>query len=488
MVAHDLLLRRQVALKTPLRTDDPSLQRFEREALFTARLQHPGIVSVYELVRGNGGELVLVMRRVQGQPFDERIAEAASFEQRLALLPQFVSACDALAYAHQQGVIHRDVKPSNVLLGQFGDTVVIDWGLAKEVGAAELPDVSVALPATGLTAAGAVIGTAGFMSPEQARGEAADARSDVYALGAMLYQLLAGRPAFEGDAAETLEATRTRGPVPIVQILPQLAPELITIVGRAMALDKTARYPSAAELSAELKLFGTGSLIRSHNYSLAELLWRWVRRNAALIAVCVASFVLLAVGAVLSVRRIVMERERANREAGISRRVSEFMTGMFRISNPDEARGKSVPAREILDRAAAQIETERDLDPQVRARLMVSMGTVYSNLGLYHQAEVLLDKERRSSRARRPSRRHLKKASYCGASRSFPRRRSFCARPSIVRARCWGRIRRSRSKRKISWASSSAGADGSPKRRSCSSRHSTTPSAHWGRRMPARSR
>src|SRR5262249_5346229 len=115
LVARDAVLRREVALKLPLHGgNEAARRRFERGALLTARLQHPGIVSVYELVRRPSGEPVLVMRRVQGKPFDRAIAEAGSFDKRLALLAPFVSACDAVAYAHRLGVIHRDIKPSNV--------------------------------------------------------------------------------------------------------------------------------------------------------------------------------------------------------------------------------------------------------------------------------------------------------------------------------------------------------------------------------------
>jgi non-specific serine/threonine protein kinase/serine/threonine-protein kinase len=335
---------------------------------------------------------------VQGKPFDRAIAEAGSYDKRLALLAPFVSACDAVAYAHRLGVIHRDIKPSNVLLGDFGDTVVIDWGLAKDLESVEPAQETAAgeAPAAAgelLTGAGALLGTPGFMSPEQAWGEPADKRSDVYALGAMLYKLLAGRPPYLGkSSAEVLAALRGGPPPPVASLVPDLAAELSTIVGRAMDPDPARRYADASELAEELKLFLTGRLVRSHSYSTWQLVRRWARRYAAVLAVSAAAVVVLVGAGVVGIRRIFAEKERANREATTARSVSGFMTGMFQVSDPGESRGNSLTAREVLDKAAQKIESNLAEDPEVRARLMLSMGTVYSNLGLYPQAVTLLDK------------------------------------------------------------------------------------------------
>src|SRR4051812_8337629 len=131
--ARDLRLNRTVAIKE-LRVQSPELRaRFEREALLTARLEHPSIVSIHEAGRWPSGEPFYAMKLVPGRPLDEVIAGATTLAKRLALLPHVVAVADALAYAHQQRVIHRDLKPQNVLVGEFGETVVIDWGLAKDL-------------------------------------------------------------------------------------------------------------------------------------------------------------------------------------------------------------------------------------------------------------------------------------------------------------------------------------------------------------------
>src|SRR6185312_12276678 len=158
--------------------------------LITARLQHPGIVPVYEAGRWPNGEPFFAMKLVSGRPFDRVIGEAARLEDRLALLPRLAAACDAIAYAHSQRIIHRDLKPGNVLIGDFGETVVIDWGLAKDLDSDDnietlkrnqppRPKRPTDSGNGTLTVAGAVMGTPAYMAPEQARGESVDQRADV---------------------------------------------------------------------------------------------------------------------------------------------------------------------------------------------------------------------------------------------------------------------------------------------------------------------
>ena len=194
--AFDTQLGRTVALKEVLPRGTGKIdRRFEREVQITARLEHPSIVPLYDAGTMPDGRPFYVMRKVTGRPLDELITRAADLEERLALLPNLLAAMDAIAHAHKRGVIHRDLKPGNILVGDNGETIVIDWGLAKVLGESDTdPGEAMVAPQDSLkTLAGAVFGTPGFMAPEQARGEDLGAQADVFALGATLYQLLVGR-------------------------------------------------------------------------------------------------------------------------------------------------------------------------------------------------------------------------------------------------------------------------------------------------------
>jgi len=204
--ARDRRLGRPVALKELLVDDHGAATRFVREAMLTARLQHPSIVPVHEAGRWPDGKPFYAMKLVAGRSLADVIRAARTFDERLALLPIAIAVCEAVAYAHSQRIIHRDLKPANVLVGEYGETVVVDWGLAKDLShASQSPDLpsdassledSADVGPDGATVAGAVIGTPAYMAPEQAAGQPADERSDVYALGALLYAMLAGAPPF----------------------------------------------------------------------------------------------------------------------------------------------------------------------------------------------------------------------------------------------------------------------------------------------------
>ncbi|MGN6108496.1 MAG: serine/threonine-protein kinase, partial [Kofleriaceae bacterium] len=200
--AVDRRLGRTVAVKELLRHDGSHEARFLREAMITARLEHPGIVPVHEAGRWPNGDPYYVMKLVEGRTLKELICERRTLRDRLALLPHVIAIADAVGYAHSEGVIHRDLKPSNVIVGEFGETIVVDWGLARDrrLDAPE-PSGSGAVPATtalsgswsssapgASTVSGKVVGTPSYMSPEQARGDQVDERADVYAIGTVLYE------------------------------------------------------------------------------------------------------------------------------------------------------------------------------------------------------------------------------------------------------------------------------------------------------------
>jgi serine/threonine protein kinase len=285
----DVRLGREVAIKVLIGRDDGLARRFEREALVAARLQHPGIVTVYDAGFWPTGEPFLVMRLVLGRSLEKVIGEAETPAERIALLPHLIAVADALAYAHDQGIVHRDLKPSNVIVGAFGETVVVDWGLAKDLRAEELepavaaeaaPSPSPPRPPT-LTQDGAVIGTPAYMAPEQAAGRPVDARADVYALGAILYQTLAGTPPSPLSSADGVPA---RPPVSLARLEPRAPAQLQAIVAKAMAAAPADRFPSAFELAEELKRFQTGQLLAVRRSSV----------TVALVAVAVACVLALA--------------------------------------------------------------------------------------------------------------------------------------------------------------------------------------------------
>jgi WD40 repeat protein len=319
---HDLRIGRVVALKEILRHSEAAYARFVREATITARLEHPAIVPVHDIGRWPSGEPFYSMKLVSGRSLHDVIRDAPSLDGRLALLPNVIAVADAIAYAHSQGIIHRDLKPANVLVGAFGETVVIDWGLAKDLsGAAGEPAPEATVDDAGtpdgersLTVAGAVLGTPRYMPPEQASGQTVDERADVYALGALLYEVLAGAPPYR-DAPAPLAAVLAGSPAPAEELAPAIPADLAAIVRKAMARRPQERYPSARELAEDLRRFQTGRLVSAHAYSRRTLVQRWLRRYRAPVIVAAAALSILAAVGVVGVQRVVAERDVARRRA-----------------------------------------------------------------------------------------------------------------------------------------------------------------------------
>ncbi len=339
--AFDRRLGRVVAVKESFATDEDGRQRFEREVAITARLEHPSIVPLYDAGVTAEGRAFYVMRKVSGRGLDRVMAALPTLDERLGLLPALLAACDAVAHAHARQVVHRDLKPANILIGDYGETMVIDWGLAKAIGESEPPGVRVVampppaaaeevsgtrtkasqsptapplLPDDLHTVVGSVFGTPGFMSPEQARGETLDTRGDVYALGATLYHLLAGRPPHVGKSAtEVIDRVRLEPAQPLAEVCPGAPAELVAIVDKAMAFEIEQRYPDASALAVDLRRFLAGQLVAAHRYTFWQRARRLARTYRAAFLVAGASLVVLTALATLSVVRIVGERDEARR-------------------------------------------------------------------------------------------------------------------------------------------------------------------------------
>ncbi len=321
--ARDHRLHRTVAIKELLQRTPSTEARFVREALITARLEHPGIVPVHEAGRWPSGDPYYSMKLVSGRTLKELIQASDTLEGRLALVPHVLAVAEAIAYAHSQRIIHRDIKPANVIVGDFGETVVVDWGLAKDLSGqlpeAEEADVPV-LSAPGTTAVGNIMGTPSYMSPEQARGEELDARADVYSLGAMLYEVLVGEPPHTGDsAAQIIDSALAGLPAPIERYQPHAPPDLVAVARKAMARSREARYPSAVELAEDIRRFQTGQLVTARSYSRRHRVARWIGRHRGMVAVAGAAALALMAGGAYAFQRVVNEKNHALSERATAR-------------------------------------------------------------------------------------------------------------------------------------------------------------------------
>jgi len=259
--ATDQLLKRDVALKvlTTELEQDASARRLEREARVLAALDHPGIVAIHDAGILQDGRPFYVMRLVRGRRLDEQARDESPGER----LRRFLGVCDAVSFAHSRGVIHRDLKPANVMVGEFGEVLVLDWGVAKLSAEERAPAGSVLTDgADGITGDGIAVGTPGFMAPEQsAGGQTVDVRADVFALGAILRDLVGTEKA----------------PAP-----------LRAIFARATATDAHDRYATVDALAADVRAWLDGKSVSAYSESLLEKLLRFYRRNSALIVLLLA--------------------------------------------------------------------------------------------------------------------------------------------------------------------------------------------------------
>jgi eukaryotic-like serine/threonine-protein kinase len=412
-------IRRKVALKiVKLGMDTREFTaRFESERQALALMDHPYIARVYDAGATERGRPYFVMEYVDGVPLLKHCNDhRCNLKQRIEL---FIKICEGIQHAHQKAIIHRDIKPSNVLVTVQEETVwpkIIDFGVAKAVGQ-KLSEETVQ---TGL---GELIGSPGYLSPEQAElaSEKIDTRTDIYLLGVLLYELLTGALPFDrarwrdrglhellrltrevdpprpslrvaelGEQQEMVALERQTTPSRLVV---QLRGELDWIIMKTLEKDRARRYETASALIQDLRRFLDNEPVLAGPPSRRYRLTKFAHRNR--VAVIAATFVLTAVllgtvGTAIGMIRAQRSERAAKAEARAVREVADFMVGLFSVTDPGEARGQTITAREILDRGVDRIQGDLEAQPLTRARLMNTMGRVYRELGLYEPAHPLL--------------------------------------------------------------------------------------------------
>ncbi|HXR77525.1 MAG TPA: serine/threonine-protein kinase [Bryobacteraceae bacterium] len=411
-------VRRRVALKLikPGMDSREVVARFESERQALAVMDHPAIAKVFDAGTTPKGRPYFVMEYVAGIP-----VTAYCDKHKLAMrdrLQLFIQVCEGVQHAHQKAIIHRDLKPSNILVTEVDGKPapkIIDFGVAKAISQRLTAE-------TIFTQAGAVIGTPEYMSPEQAdlATDDIDTRSDVYSLGVILYELLVGalpldlkelrklafhellRRLREDDVPRPSTKLRTLGERSGVAaqnrrtepgtLTRQLRGDLDAITLKALEKNRSRRYGSPSDFATDIKRYLSNELVIATPPSIAYRTQKFVRRHrvgVAATATVASLLIVLAVSMTIQRIGIAHERDRANREAATAKSISDFLIGLFQISDPDEARGNQVTAREILDKGAREIQTGLSGQPDVQARMMATIANVYDGLGLYRPATKL---------------------------------------------------------------------------------------------------
>lgn len=382
--------RRLVALKLirPGLASSAMLRRFQHEAQILARLQHSGIAQIFEAgvqriesPFGQVSQPYFAMELVFGRPLTSYVAAVDA--SPIARLELFIKVCDAVQHAHQKGVIHRDLKPGNILVSDQGVPKVLDFGVARDADAG--PDTAAA------TQAGQLLGTMAYMSPEQARGEPVDVRSDVYALGVILYELVTGRPPLELAGLPLPEAARricNDPPRPPRALDRHIDADIETIVLKALEKQPERRYDSVASLGLDVTRYLAHQPILARPPSVAYQLRKLVRRHRALSAALLAAAVCLMAGTVTTTWLWLEARaaaKLATREKTHKEFINEFLLDAFQSAAPEKA-GHQLTVRALLDRAAARIRTAPPPDPLIEADLHVTVGKAYKALSLHESA------------------------------------------------------------------------------------------------------
>ncbi len=377
LLVFDDRIKRSVALKEMLTAEmaqsgrksgaSSRLSRFLREVRLSGHLEHPSIVPVYDMGKSGDGAFY-TMRYLQGASLSAALKACPTLADRLRTLPNFRDVCNAIAFAHSRNVIHRDLKPDNVMLGDFGETMVVDWGLARMQGDSPETDLRLAEELrhlqedddAGKTQFGTTIGTPAYMAPEQALGQLdrIDHQSDIYSLGAMLYEILTGAPPFSGGTvAKVLLRVVTEAPRPVRELVPEAPAELCAIAEKALQKDKKDRYATCAEMTRDLTAYLSGEKVGSYQYSSWELVRRFVRRNRVLVGAAALVLLALAGTAVFMTRAWRQERS-AHAVARLARdnesRALRLEQAARRVSETQKKNAQTALQQKLVEERAAK--------------------------------------------------------------------------------------------------------------------------------------
>lgn len=329
-LAYDETIGRRVAIKELLDRAENNAQlekSFIHEAKITGKLEHPGIIPVYQLGHREDGKAYYVMRYVKGETLEQQLdkcqqqstAELA-LHKRMELLDTLIDSCDTLAYAHSKGVIHRDLKPSNIISGKFGETIILDWGLAQALDDDDDGDFFRHARAHQAQTYSdndntQSMGTLHYMAPEQLQGKAGKG-SDVYSLGVILFKLITGNLPYKNSSQQIIQARLLDDkPSPSPNhYLGTISPELGAICEKAMAKNPFDRFADASELSYQLKAYRDGRMVNIYSYSKKELLRRFLAKNKFVVVIFVLLLTLIVAGAIFSVN-YAMQMDQARTKA-----------------------------------------------------------------------------------------------------------------------------------------------------------------------------
>ena len=405
-VARDGDLNRDVALKElkPAPAKHPeAARRFLKEAQVTGQLEHPNIVPVYELGRRpEDNQPYYTMRFVRGQTLREAVAAyhrkrregTADPIEWLRLLQAFVSVCNAVSYAHSRGVIHRDLKPENIILGDFGEVLVLDWGLAKTNDSIDeriTPvDMSNSVADIQTTLSGRILGTPAYMAPEQADGrvELIDERTDVYGLGSILFEILTGRPPhLRGDTADIIGQI-VRDPTPLPRQVNPAAPRALdAICAHAMAKGRGDRYPAAEELARDMQRYLADEPVGVYREPLTMRVGRFVRRHRTMVASAAAAVLVTLVSSGIGLSLWIQSQNRARQETDA--RMARLKTSVQadqELVKRELDRENYTSVDEILDRDAIKLLSDRNkADVDARPDMVDLRTTIINDHELLHR-------------------------------------------------------------------------------------------------------